>query len=149
LQLGAINLRKDPPGNLPGSIEINVPYQPKTPFADGVIRPGEYSAPLEIDFTGDVNPGRILKGSKAVINSKDLSAELFTAYTKTDLFIAVRVRDDKLVISPSESIHHGDSVEIFLDGDRQVGDFDKPTPGNGKANHEGFQIGTDVSRRQF
>ena len=58
-------------------------------------------APLAIDFTGDVNPGRLLQGSKAVADPRDFSAVLFLAYTKDDLFIAVRVQDDKLAISPT------------------------------------------------
>ena len=41
------------------------------------------------------------------------------------------------------------SVEIFIDGDRQSNDFDRPSPGDNKANHEGFQIGADASGRTF
>ena len=44
-------------------------------------------------------------------------------------------------------IHNGDSVEIFLDGDRQVGDFINPVQ-TGKASREGFHICTDASRRR-
>ena len=65
MALGAVALHRDPPGNLPGSMEIIVPFRSKSPFADGVIGPGEYGPPLEIDFTADVNPGRLLSGGKA------------------------------------------------------------------------------------
>jgi tetratricopeptide (TPR) repeat protein len=147
-QLGAVNLRRDPPGNLPGSMTIAVPFQLKAPFADGVIRANEYGPPLKIDFTGDANPGRLWNVSKPVKDAIDLSAELFLAYTKTDLFIAARVYDDKLVASTTDAIYYGDSVEIYLDGDRQANDFDG-TGTETKANHEGFEIGTDFRSERY
>jgi hypothetical protein len=150
LPLGAIDLRRDPPRNSPpGSLMLAVPFRKKSPFADGAIGPDEYGAPLVIDFTGDVNPGRLFQGSKAVTDPRDFSALLFLAYTKDDLFVAVRVHDDKLVVSPTQFLPHGDLVEIFVDGDRQSNDFDRPSPGDNKANREGFQIGADASGRRF
>jgi Tetratricopeptide repeat/Carbohydrate family 9 binding domain-like/Putative Ig domain len=145
----AVKLRNDAPGASRDSMEIVVPFRSRSPFADGVIRPDEFGPPLEVDFSGDANPGRLFKSSKPVTDPRDLSADLYLAYTKTDLFIAVRVHDDKLVSSPTKDLTRGDSVEIYIDGDRQRGDFDKPSPGNDRANSEGFQLAADVSRRRL
>jgi serine/threonine protein kinase/Flp pilus assembly protein TadD len=149
LPLGTVDLRRDWTSSTNrGSMTLLVPFRPKSPFANGKIGPDEYGPPLEIDFRGDVNPGRVLKGFRPVADSRDLSAELFLAYTKTDLFIAIRVRDDKLVASPSSVITHGDSVEIYVDGDRQPNDFSAES-NPVKSNHEGFQLGTDITRRRY
>jgi hypothetical protein len=151
LPLGVVELRQDPiRGGVPGSFQVTAPRRTKSPVADGKIGADEYGPPLAIAFTDDKNPGRFFTGvpPKPVTDPKDFGAELFLAYTKTDLFIAVRVRDDKVVISPTESIHLGDSVEVFIDGDRQPNDFDDPANG-GKASHEGFQLGADPSGRTY
>ena len=149
LPLGAVDLRRDRRKTRnQGLVTLSVPFRTRSPFANGTIGPDEYGPPLEIDFRGDVNPGRLLKGGKPVVDPRDLSAELFLAYTKTDLFIAVRVSDDKLVASPTKFVPHGDSVEIFIDGDRQGNDFSLQS-NEIKANHEGFQLGTDFRRRRY
>ncbi len=150
LPLGTIDLRRDPLRDSPaGSLVLAVPFRKVSPLADGSSRPNEYGAPLAIDFTGDVNPGRLFQGSKAVTDPRDFSARLYVAYTKDDLFVAVRVQDDQIAISPTQFLPHGDLVEIFVDGDRQSNDFDKPSPGNEKANREGFHVGADASGRRF
>ena len=64
----------------------------------------EWSSPWT--FTGDANPGRLLQGARPVTDPRDLSAELFLSYTKTDLFVAVRVHDHAREV--------GDMATLFL-----------------------------------
>ena len=150
LPLGVVELQSGPPRQgAPVSFRMVAPFRTKSPVADGAILPDEYGEPLAIDFTDDDNPGRIYRGKKPVNNPKDLSAELFMAYTRDGLWIAVRVHDDKLVLASTRWIPDGDEVELFIDGDRRANDFDKATPGNGQARPEGFQIGTDSAGRTY
>ena len=55
-----------------------------------------YGAPARAVFTdgAGVNPGRLVLGS--VANNLDLFAEVYAAYTSTDLWVAVRVQDQFL-----------------------------------------------------
>ena len=122
----------------PGLFRLVAPFQTKTPVADGKIGPDEYGPPLAIDFTDDVNPGRLsLDPPNPPRNADDLSAELFLAHTRTDLFIAVRVRDDVLIAQKNNLPSQNDRVELYIDGDRMPGDCkNSEIPGS----HEGFQI---------
>ena len=70
---------------------------------------------------------------------------MYLAYTRDDLFVAVKVRDDVL-IDGLGFLSHNDAVELFLDGDRLGGDL-KP---NGQAgSREGFQIGSTAKGRKY
>ncbi len=149
LPLGLVELRHDSPRNgAAGSFRVVAPFRTRSPVADGTISRDEYGPPLAIDFTGDANPGRLfsLNSPKLVIDPKDLSAELFMAYTKTDLFIAVKVRDDVLITNPGLASYLNDSVELYLDGDRVSGDL-KPNEDTG--NREGFQITSGATGRKY
>ena len=102
LPLGVVELRHDPPRNSPaGSFRIQVPFRTRAPVADGRIEAHEYGPPLAIDFTDDKNPGRdIFYAPNPARSPSDLSAELYLAYTRDDLFVAVKVRDDVLIDDP-------------------------------------------------
>jgi hypothetical protein len=147
LPLGPVTFLRDRAAvSSTGAFRLVAPFRTKNPIADGKISPEEYGPPLAIDFTDDVNPGRSAFGPKnPARNAADLSAELSLAYTKTDLFVAVRVRDDVLITAEDRNPEYRDRVELFFDGDRQPGDL-LPTKPGGSA--EGFQICCDALGRK-
>jgi hypothetical protein len=132
LPLGLVELRHDPVRNgAPGSFRLSAPFRSKSPVADGKIEPDEYGPPLPIDFTDETNPGRdVASAPNPARSPDDLSAELYLAYTRNDLFVAVKVRDDVFIDNLS-FLSHNDSVELFVDGDRLGGDFNPPTTSRG------------------
>jgi serine/threonine protein kinase/predicted Zn-dependent protease len=148
LPLGLVELRHDPPRNgPPGSFRLSAPFRTKSPVADGKIERDEYGPPLLIDFTDETNPGRdVAYAPNPAKSPDDLSAELYLAYTRDDLFVAVKVRDDVLIDNLS-FLSHNDAVELFLDGDRLGGDF-KPT-NNQPGSREGFQAGSMATGRKY
>jgi hypothetical protein len=148
LPLGVVELRHDPPKNgALGSFQLPVPFRTRSPVADGAIGPDEYEPPLAIDFTDDKNPGRdVAYAPNPARNPNDLSAELYLAYTRDDLFVAVKVRDDVLIDQPANSPAFNDAVELFLDGDRLGGDL---KPGENAGSREGFQIGSGARGRKY
>ena len=104
-----------------------------------------YGPGLTVDFAGDVNPGRVGLGS--VTDAADLSAEVFVAYSSTTLHLAVRVRD-QFIDAQSENAAApflNDSIELFFDGDRAIGD--KPPLAAGS--REGFQVIADTLGNKF
>ena len=145
LPLGVVELRSDRPRNgAPGSFRLLAPLRTKSPVADGVIGPDEYCPPLAIDFTDDKNPGRdVVSAPNPAKSPKDLSADLYLAYTRDALFVAVTVRDDTLIDRP-DAPHPAmnDGVELFLDGDRLGGDL---KPGS----REGFQAASTAGGRKY
>lgn len=109
----------------------DVPYKPVAPTLDGQFEPGEYSPELPVKFGDKTALGHVYWGK--VSSANDLTAWVRTAHTKTDFYIAVRVRDD--VHSPD------DGVLIFLDGDGVANDWiyeneQKPV----QSNAEGFVL---------
>jgi tetratricopeptide (TPR) repeat protein len=149
LPLGVVELRHDPPRNgPPGSFRLQVPFRTKSPVADGKIEQDEYGPPLAIDFTDDKNPGRdVAYAPNPARSPDDLSAELYLAYTRDDLFVAVKVRDDVLIDNPEvANAAFNDAVELFLDGDRLAGDL-KPSENAGS--REGFQVGSVAAGRKY
>jgi tetratricopeptide (TPR) repeat protein len=149
LPLGVVELRHDPPRNSPpGSFRLEAPFRTKSPVADGRIEPDEYGPPLAIDFTDDKNPGRdVAYAPNPAKSPDDLSAELYLAYTRDDLFVAVKVRDDALIDKPDVSAAaFNDAVELFIDGDRLGGDL---KPNEMAGSREGFQVGTGIHGKKY
>ena len=145
LPLGVVELRRDPPRNgAPGSFRLLASFRTRSPVTDGAIGPDEYGPPLAIDFTDDKNPGRdVAYAPNPAKDSNDLSADLYLAYTRDDLFVAVKVRDNVRIDrrdTPNPS--QNDAVELFLDGDRLGGDF---TPGS----REGFQAASTAGGLKY
>src|SRR5262249_58496755 len=105
LPIGVVDLRREPPRNSPpGSFRLEVPFRTKSPVADGKIEPDEYGPPLAIDFTDDKNPGRdVAYAPNPAQSLDDLSAELFLAYTREALCVAVTVRHYVLSDNPDPS----------------------------------------------
>jgi hypothetical protein len=116
--------------------------------ADGKIEPDEYGPPLAIDFTDDKNPGRdVAYAPNPAKSPDDLSAELHLAYTRDDLFVAVKVRDNVLIDNPDVSVAaFNDAVELFIDGDRLGGDL---KPNENAGSREGFQVGTGIHGKKY
>jgi hypothetical protein len=148
LPLGVVELRHDPPRNSPpGSFRLDAPFRTRSPVADGRIEPDEYGPPLAIDFTDDKNPGRDVAYAPNPARSRDdLSAELYLAYTREDLFVAVKVRDDVLIDNPDVAPPFNDAVELLIDGDRLGGDL-KGRENTGSP--EGFQVGSGATGRKY
>ena len=96
---------------------------------------------------GDTNPGRALLQSdfRPVSSNKDLSYEIFTAYTTSDLYVAFKVIDDHFVADNSDVIQN-DHVELFFDVDRMANDFLWSSDLRG--NKEGFRIWADATGRK-
>ena len=146
--LGVVELRHDPIRNgAAGSFKVVAPFRTKSPVADGKIEPDEYGPPLSIDFTDDKDPGRdIVTAPNPAKSPNDLSALLYLAYTRDDLFVAVKVKDDVLIDQPELSPAFSDAVELFVDGDRLGGDLKaKENAGS----REGFQIGATATGRRY
>src|SRR4029077_6563811 len=99
-----------------------------------------YGAGLPISFTDSTNPGLVGLGS--VSSAADLSAEMFTAYSSTTLFVSFRVRDDFIDAQTQDAAtpYLNDGVELFIDGDRVANDYTSFGPGS----REGFQIISDT-----
>jgi serine/threonine protein kinase/tetratricopeptide (TPR) repeat protein len=148
LPLGGAELRQDPLRNgAPGPFRVVAPFQTRPPTADGRIEPDEYGPPLAIDFTDDENPGRvIIPAPNPVKSPNDQSAVLYLAYTRDDLFVAVKVRDDVVIDAAENSPAYNDAVELFFDGDRLAGDL---KPGENAGSREGFQIGSSAKGRKY
>jgi hypothetical protein len=126
---------------------LSAPYRSATPTADGTIGVNEYGPPVLVDFTGNINPGRLFSGSVASL--ADFSYELYTAHTSTDLYFAFKVTDDILDANPIDAAapYFNDSVELFIDGDRAANDF--LASGTGPKGREGFQIIADAAGNKF
>jgi tetratricopeptide (TPR) repeat protein len=148
LPLGVVELRHDLPRNSPpGLLRLQVPFRTKSPMADGKIERDEYGPPLAIDFSDDKNPGRdVVYAPNPAKSGDDLSAELYLAYTRDDLFVAVKVRDDVLIDNPDLSPSLNDAVELFIDGDRLDGDLNSR---ENVGSPEGFQAGTSATGRKY
>ncbi|MFO0849595.1 MAG: PKD domain-containing protein [Gemmataceae bacterium] len=108
-----------------------------------VVTPAEqYGSGPVANFGGDANPGRLVLGT--VTDDTDLSYVVYTAYTATDLFVVVGVRDDFLDNQAADAAtpFYNDGVELFIDGDRQLNDFN---PSGGlSGSREGFHLVSDV-----
>ena len=149
LPLGVVELRHDPPRNSPpGPFRLMAPFRTRSPVADGKIGLDEYGPPLAIDFTDDRNPGRdVFTEPNPARSRDDLSAELYLAYTREDLFVAVKVRDDVLIDNPAVAhSSFNDGIELFLDGDRVGGDL---RPNEHAGNREGFQAASGAHGRKY
>jgi formylglycine-generating enzyme required for sulfatase activity/serine/threonine protein kinase len=144
LPLGPVELRRDPPpAGVAASFRIAAPFRTKSPIADGAISPDEYGPPLAIDFTDDKNPGLdVFLAPNPAKSAKDLSADLYLAYTRDALFVAVKVWDDVVIDRPDAGLPANDGIELFLDGDRFGGDL---KPGS----REGFQAASTARGRKY
>ena len=117
---------------------------------DGRIDLDEYGPPMAIDFTDGIDPGLLWQHSnRPVDDPSDLGAELSMACTATDLFLAVRVRDETVLTSTTTPIHLVNAIKVSLDGDRVANDFDKPAGKTGRASREGFQVLVDATGRSY
>ena len=91
-------------------------------------------------------------------NSKaeaDLSLTVYVVYTDTSLCFAFRVVDQFVDAQEedAETANQNDGVEVFIDGDRAVGDFGQGWGRDGKAfgygSREGFQLLVDAAGHKF
>jgi serine/threonine protein kinase len=136
------------PGTPGGPPQIDAPYRPESPVADGRITPGEYGDGdgFAFDFADDRNPGRSYlfdEITRATKDPSDLSVRRHAAHSGTALFLAFRVRDQSVQADPvaAKAPYTNDGVELFLDGDRMPDDL---TGGTISGNLEGFQIIADA-----
>ena len=143
---------KSPAGWPPTSFTLDAPFRSTSPVADGRIDPNEYGHGVDVTFDDDANPGRLPAWfDPHTKTSDDLSVRLHAAYTDRSLFLGFRVRDQFVRVSEihSREFLRNDSVDVFLDGDRQDNDltplFFEPTNGG---NREGFQIAADAAGNQ-
>ncbi len=120
------------------------PFKARSPILDGQIGPDEYGSPLYIEFTRDANPGRLISGT--VQNPEDLSYHVFAAHDNQALYVAVRVRDDVLVVNDADARNpwRNDAVQIFLDGDLAPGDFLQRAQ-DPRYSREGFEVIADIA----
>ncbi len=132
---------------------LTAPYRPTSPVADGVIRPGEYGAGVEVDFSEASRFGVLKAGMGNPALSKtpeDLSVQLQAAYSDQSLFLAFRVRD-QFIDAPAvdqPNPHFNDCVEVFLDGDHVANDFNANNESK-TGSSEGFQLLTDAAGHQL
>ena len=70
LPLGAIDLRRNQSRLARGISCSRGAVSEEIAVRRRAIRPDEYGAPLAIDFTGDVNPGRLFQASKPVTDPR-------------------------------------------------------------------------------
>jgi hypothetical protein len=125
-------------------------YRDVSPVADGTIGANEYGPPLTITWSADNTLAAFehdLTGDSTRNKSpQDLTVRLHIAYTKTSLFFAFNVRDQFVDAQEEDkdTPHQNDGVEIFIDGDRVVNDFQqvmKMDPALGPPGpSEGFQL---------
>ena len=105
------------------------------PNIDGVIEPGEWqraaggAGDWKISNAKDVNGDSVLRGGSIgdagtpPANDQDLSFNVYTSYDAENLYIAVRVNDDKISVDNAEAGSSNgttwmdDSIEVFVDGD--------------------------------
>jgi Flp pilus assembly protein TadD len=145
-----------------GAIGLQADHRLKAPVLDGVIEPGEYGPGLTFSDDPRTNPGHVVKHwsraqgwhvTVAPPSRDDLSATIFTACTDSDLFIAVRVKDDEVATQDPQN-GFSDTVQVFLDADRIPNDFlHDPSSALGsigrKQNREGFYLGAEASGRKW
>ena len=141
------------PGTPGGPPQIDAPYQPESPVADGLISSGEYGDGdgFAFDFADDRNPGRSYlfeEATHATKDPSDLSVRMHAAHTKTALFLAFQVRDQHIQADPvvAKIPYKNDGVELFLDGDRIPNDLTVVTT---LGNLEGFQLIADVLGNRY
>lgn len=117
---------------------------------DGVLGPGEWAAANAFPVTADtpgVPPGVVPSFITPPSNRADLSFGFAAMYDRNNLYVAVEVADNTL-ISDSPLVWRDDSVEIFIDGDRQPGDIEAGVF-SGTPNNEGFQLLTSVGNNRL
>ena len=131
---------------------IEAPFRPSSPVADGRIDPGEYGPAIDVEFSTDANPGRILDVIDLVDLFKtpeDLSYRVSAAHSEQSLFLAFEVRDQ--FIDDQEwdrlAVHQNDSVDLYINGDLVANDLIRGMTYRG--NREGFQILCDAAGHRF
>jgi hypothetical protein len=142
-------------------------YRRTAPVVDGTLGANEYGAGTRITwaegntlaaFQNDLYSadGRTVRHDPTKSKAEaDLSLTVYAAYTDTSLFFAFRVVDQFVDAQEedAETPHQNDGVEVFIDGDRAVGDFGQGTGRDGKSfgygSKEGFQLLVDAAGHQF
>jgi hypothetical protein len=142
-------------------------YRRSAPVADGNLGANEYGAGTRITwaegntlaaFQNELYSadGRTVRHDPTTSKAPaDLSLTVYAAYTDTSLFFAFRVVDQFVDAQEedAETPHQNDGVEVFIDGDRVVGDFGQGRGRDGKAfgfgSKEGFQLLVDAAGHRF
>jgi hypothetical protein len=122
-------------------------YTTTPPTVDGQMGADEWSAAIveHVDFDSPtVPPGIILPDFLPAPESQaDLSFDIRALYDDDNLYVAIAVADD-IVIHDSENWVDDDSVQLWLDGDREVDSSEEYGPGI-----EWNEIGSDVNGDTF
>jgi serine/threonine protein kinase len=126
--------------------------RPTAPVADGLIGPSEYGPAVEVDFSEVSRFGALAAGIGNPALSKtpaDLSVRLQAACSDRSLFLAFSVRDQFIDTPAADqpNPHLNDCVEVFLDGDHALNDFN-PNNESTTGSREGFQLLTGAAGHQ-
>lgn len=127
-------------------LTIAVPFAATRPKIDGEVDTQVYGPAFRVEFTDDSNPGVLWERSAETVKTpENLSFELRAAYTAESLYLAVQVYDDVVYGEDPERVWQNDSIEIFIDGDRNTNDF---LATERRGNAEGFQLLADVNGKK-
>ena len=117
--------------------------------ADGRIAAAEYPNSCRFSFADRTNPGKPfppLDTIEPVDDSEenDLSLVLHLGHTDEFLFLGFEVTDEFLDLQQGVNAFTNDSVELFINADLAIDDFNPNTVGR-NSNLEGFQIVADAA----
>ena len=117
--------------------------------ADGRISPAEYPNSCSYSFADRQNPAKpyppldtieVIDGSE----ENDLSLVLHLGHTDEFLFLGFEVTDEFLDLQQGVDAFTNDSVELFINADVAIDDFNPDTVGR-NSDLEGFQIVADAA----
>ena len=116
------------------------------PVADGVIGDGEYTNTCSFSFADRENPGNPYPPLDTIEDpgDEDLSLLLHLNHTDEYLFMGYEVTDEFLDLDEGTDPFRNDSVELFLNPDLDVEDFNIDVFGR-NAGGEGMQLVADAA----
>lgn len=117
--------------------------------ADGVISLNEYPNSCSLSFADRTNPAKPFPPLDTIeevdgSEENDLSLVLHLGHTDEFLFLGFEVTDEFLDLQEGVSAFTNDSVELFINADVAINDFNPDTVGR-NSDLEGFQIVADAA----
>lgn len=128
----------------PADHGVAAPLANTSPVADGVISPNEYPNTVHYNFEDRENPGNPFPNLDTIEDEDDLIADLHLAHTDEFLFLGFEVQDEFLDLDEGVNAFTNDSVELFINADLEIDDFNPDTVGR-NATGEGFQWVADAA----
>jgi hypothetical protein len=131
----------------PAEHGLAAPLVTVAPVPDGQISPNEYPNRCFYSYVDRENPGNpypTLDTIEDRLGDDDVSLHLYLAHTDEFLFLGFEVTDEFLDLEEGAVAWQNDSIELFINADLELDDFNPDTVGRFPG-REGFQIIGDAA----